>query len=163
MKIPKFLRPDYRFERITDLTVEQLDQLGIDHLLLDVDSTIKSYRDTELEPQVIDWFRTLTQEGKQICLVSNGLGKRIEKIASQVAVPFIASAMKPSGRGCLRAIVCHRFNPQRTAMVGDQLFTDIIAAKRAGIVAIWIQPIRPEEEHWFTRWKRPLEKLLLRS
>ena len=49
-----------------------------------------------------------------------------------------------------------------TAMVGDQLFADIAAARLAGLTAILVRPIHPEEEHWFTRIKRPPEKLLLR-
>ncbi len=50
---------------------------------------------------------------------------------------------------------------RRTAIVGDQLFADIMAGRLAGLTCILVRPIHPEQERWFTRIKRPLERILL--
>jgi hypothetical protein len=95
-------------------------------------------------------------------LVSNGLGRRVGRLAEKLDLPFIAKAGKPLPFGCRDAIRKLGFDRRRTAMVGDQLFADVIAARLAGLTSILVRPIRPEEEPWFTRLKRPVERLLLR-
>ena len=79
-----------------------------------------------------------------------------------VEIPFVATACKPFPFGCRRAIRNMKLNHGRTAMVGDQLFADIMAGRLAGLIAILVRPIRPEEEPWFTRLKRPVERFVLR-
>ena len=64
--------------------------------------------------------------------------------------------------GCRAAVRKMGFRPQRTAMVGDQLFADVMAGRLAGLRSILVRPIHPEEEPWFTRLKRRPERLLLR-
>jgi HAD superfamily phosphatase (TIGR01668 family) len=136
--------------------------MGIDALLLDVDCTLKSYRDAQVAPEVKAWLETLRASGIGICLVSNGRGGRIGRLAGMLGLPFVSKAMKPFPFGCRRAIRQEAFDARRTAMIGDQIFADIPAGRLAGLTSILVRPIRPEEEPWFTRLKRPLERLLLR-
>jgi uncharacterized protein len=157
----RILRPDLRVESVLELDVSTLRRLGLDTLLLDVDCTLKRYRDEELAPGVADWLSRLLADGIGLCLVSNGLGKRIGRLAEAWSLPVIYRACKPLPFGCRRAIERIKADPSRTAMVGDQLFADVVAGKLAGIQCILVRPIHPEEEHWFTRIKRPLERVLL--
>ena len=69
--------------------------------------------------------------------------------------------MKPLPLGCRRAIREMGFEASRTAMVGDQLFADIVAGRLAGLTTILVDPIHPEEEPWFTRLKRGPEGWLV--
>ena len=66
-------------------------------------------------------------------------------------------------RGCRRAMKEFNFKPEETALVGDQIFADVMAGRLCGLRTFKVAPISPEEEHWFTRIKRPFENVVLRS
>ncbi len=159
----KAVYPHFLIERVTDLTPERLRNLGIENLLLDVDCTLKRYSLQEPEPEVRAWLESLRADGFRMCLLSNGVGKRIGKFAELVNLPFIAKACKPFTSGCRRAFAEMNFLPEKTAIVGDQIFADIMAGRLSGIRTFLVTPLSPEEEHWFTRVKRPFERIVLRS
>jgi HAD superfamily phosphatase (TIGR01668 family) len=146
-----------------DLDTQQLRHLGLDALLLDVDCTLKTYRAEEVPPEVVDWLGQLRRDGIGLCLISNGRGGRIGRVAEQLDLPFVAKACKPFPFGCRRALRKMGFERGRTAMVGDQLFADVMAGRLTGLYTILVRPLHPEQEPWFTRMKRPLERRLLRK
>lgn len=158
----RFLAPHLRVESVRELSVERLRDLGVDSLLLDVDGTLKRYRQEEVPAEVAAWLEGLRAAGIGVCLVSNGLGKRIGRFAEKLRLPFVSKALKPFPFGCRAAVRKMKFQRSRTAMVGDQLFADVMAGRLAGLTCILVRPIHPEEEPWFTRLKRPPERCLLR-
>jgi HAD superfamily phosphatase (TIGR01668 family) len=158
----RLLVPHLRVESVCDLTLDRLRQLDLQALLLDVDCTLKRYREEMVSPAVAAWLEQLRASGIGLCLVSNGLGRRIRRLAQALDLPFVAKAWKPLPFGCRSAVRKLGFPTARTAMVGDQLFADVIAARLAGLTSILVRPIRPEEEPWFTRLKRGPESYLLR-
>lgn len=135
--------------------------MGIDSVLLDVDCTLKRYHAEQLEPAAADWLASLLAARMGVCLVSNGAGTRIGRLAERLGLPFVAMALKPLPFGCKRAVRKMGFDRNRTAMIGDQLFADVWAGRLAGLKTILVQPIHPEDEPWFTRLKRPLERRLV--
>lgn len=155
--------PHYLIDSVTDLTPERLRDLGVDNLLLDVDCTLKRYRNQEPEPEIKVWLEEIVRDGFNVCLISNGVGKRIGRFAEKVKLPFIAKACKPFPNGCRRAFASFGYAPERTIIVGDQIFADVMAGRLAGIRTFLTIPLSPEEEKWFTRIKRPFEKIVLRS
>jgi HAD superfamily phosphatase (TIGR01668 family) len=159
----RLLTPHLRIESVLDLDLDRLGELGLEALLLDVDCTLKSYRSETVSDEVKAWLDELRGAGVGLCLVSNGLGRRVGRLAEELDLPFIAKSGKPLPFGCRAAIRKQGFDRRRTAMVGDQLFADVMAGRLAGLMSILVRPIRPEEEPWFTRLKRPLERLLLRE
>ena len=144
-------------ESVSSLTPDFLSDHGIKNLLLDVDCTLKRYSQTELEPFSAAWLEQMRQSGVGLCLVSNGKPGRIGAFAEKHQLPFCALALKPFPFGLLRAVKEQKWDKRQTAMVGDQIYADIMAANLAGIVSILVDPIHPEEEPWFTRLKRPFE------
>ncbi len=160
--MPRIFRPCHCVETVVDLTLDRLRELNLEALLLDVDCTLKRYRDTEVSPEVGEWLGTLRQAGIGLCLVSNGRGRRIERFAASVDLPFVAKACKPFPWGLKRAIREQGFPRERSAMVGDQVLADIVAGNLAGLTTVLVRPVHPEEEQWFTRVKRPPERWLLR-
>jgi HAD superfamily phosphatase (TIGR01668 family) len=158
-----WLQPNLILDSVQDITPELLRTHGLRSLLLDVDSTLKRYRTTEIPPESSRWIELLQEAGIGFCILSNGRAHRIRPIAEQIQIPFIAPAMKPTPFGCRTAIKTMEFDPKSTAMVGDQVFADILAGKFAGIFTILVTPIHPEEERWYTRIKRPFENLVLRK
>lgn len=153
--------PHYRIKRVVELTVERLAEMNISALLLDVDATLKPYRETVPCEDIAAWIETMRAAGVGLCLVSNGRGRRISSFAESLGLPFVAPAYKPFPFGVRRALRTRGFDPARTAMVGDQVFADIIAGNLAGLRTVLVVPILPEQEPWFARLKRPLERLIL--
>jgi len=157
-----FLTPHYRISSVLELTPERLGGLGLESLLLDADCTLKRYRDEQCAPGVAEWLETLRRAGFGLCLISNGLGARIGRFAESLGLPFVAGALKPLPLGCRRAMRKMGFHRHSTAMVGDQLFADVIAGRLAGLITFLVEPIHPEEEPWFTQLKRGPERWLLK-
>ncbi len=156
------IAPHYRIRHVTELTPERLAELGLRALLLDVDCTLKRYGDQSPTDDVLRWLDTLRAADIALCLVSNGMGHRIGKTAELLELPFVAKALKPLPRGCKAAIRRLGVSLRETAMVGDQLFADIMAGRFARLTTIYVEPIHPEEEPWFTQLKRGPERWLLR-
>jgi len=113
-------------------------------------------------PGVAAWIAELRAAGVGLCLVSNGLAPRIGAFAGRVDLPYVARAMKPLPHGVRAAMQKIGAQAAWTAMVGDQLFADVLAGRWAGIRTILVDPIGPEEEPWYTRLKRLPERVALR-
>jgi HAD superfamily phosphatase (TIGR01668 family) len=158
----RFLVPHLRVESVRQLSLTRLRNLGLDALLLDVDCTLKRYGDDEVTPEVAAWLEELRAGGIGLCLVSNGLKGRVRRFAEKLRLPFVSKALKPFPFGCRMAVRRMGFRLPRTALVGDQLFADVMAARWAGLTSILVRPIHPEDEPWFTRFKRGPERCLLR-
>ncbi|MDR1384163.1 MAG: YqeG family HAD IIIA-type phosphatase [Planctomycetaceae bacterium] len=156
-----FLYPHYRFGSIVEISFEWLKEQGLTTLLLDVDSTLKYYSSPLILPEVADWIEQKRACGVRFCLLSNGRQRRICKTAESLNLPYLAPAYKPLPFGCRKAMRQEHFEPRQTALIGDQVFADVMAANLAGIRSILVTPLRPEEEPFFARMKRPLEQLVL--
>lgn len=162
MGLTGYLKPDLYLESVLELGVDRLRELGLDALLLDVDCTLKRYGEGQPSGEVCRWLADVRAAGVAVCLISNGRDGRISRLAAALGLPFVSKACKPLARGCRAALRKLGAEPRRTAMVGDQVFADVMAGRRAGLTTILVRPIHPEEEPWFTRLKRPLEKWLLK-
>lgn len=154
-------RPHLQLKSCLELDPKRLRSLGLNSLLLDADCTLKEYRSEEPIEGIDTWLATLREAGVGLCLISNGLGPRIERFAKRVDLPFFAPAKKPLPFGCRQAVRTMKFDRSRTAIVGDQIFADIMAGRLAGLFTILVEPIHPEQEQWFTRIKRPFERLIV--
>lgn len=156
------LLPGYRVTVVNELAPKVLMEMGVESVLLDVDCTLKRY-DSELpEPWVEAWLQTLKDANIRVCLLSNGKGRRIGEFARKYELEYVAMALKPFPFGIRKAIRQQGWNRKTTAMVGDQIFADILAGNLAGVKTVLVTPIHPEMEPIFTRIKRPLEKIILK-
>ena len=154
--------PHLHVAAVQELTLERLRTMGIDALLLDADCTLKRYSCERCVPEAAAWLADVKAGGIGLCLVSNGWSDRIKRFAENVGLPFVARSLKPLPWGCRKALRKMGFDPAHTAMVGDQLFADVMAGRLSGITTILVDPIHPEEEPWFTRLKRRPERYLVR-
>lgn len=136
------LQPDLVLEgRVLELTPERLKQLGLRGLVLDVDDTIVSTKERDLSPDFLDWLTEIKQV-VQISLVSNNISRsRISRIAESLDLPYAFGAAKPSRRK-LRPVVTQMALPfGQVAMVGDRIFTDVLAGNRLGMFTILVEPV----------------------
>jgi HAD superfamily phosphatase (TIGR01668 family) len=156
-----FLTPHLYLDSVLDLPAERFRSLNRSGLLLDLDCTLKDYHAKIIGEPVVAWVRSLQQAGTRLCLLSNGKPRRIAGFARELGVPFVAKAFKPLPFGCHAAMRTLGLRPEQTAVVGDQLFADVLAGRLAGLLTILVRPTSPLEP-WFTRLKRPLERQVLK-
>lgn len=127
----------------TDIAAEVLLQRGVQGLILDIDNTIVSTSRPDATAEVKVWLEAM-QEHFPIWLVSNNWNtKRIERIAIDTNLPYINRASKPSRRALRRAISAMRLEPTTVAIVGDRIFTDVIAGNRLGLLTVFVDPVQP--------------------
>lgn len=157
----RFVRPDMFLDSVLELDAASLRELGLDHLLLDMDCTLKDYHAPEISAEVRDWAAALQAENITLCILSNGRPQRIGRLADTLGVPFVAKAYKPFPFRCRQALGRLGFDRNRTAVIGDQLFADVLAGRLAGLFTILVRPTSLLEP-WFTRVKRPAERVVLR-
>ncbi len=138
----KLLQPDLILEdSVLGITPELLERQGIKGLILDVDETIVPVGRKLLDADVLAWAQAI-KEVVPLSLVSNNTGQtRISQIADSLQVPFVASAAKPSRRKLRTAASAMDLPFAQIAMVGDRLFTDVLAGNRVGLFTILVAPM----------------------
>lgn len=156
------LRPHLRFASVETVSLAELKKHQIRSILLDLDNTLIDYQRT-LKTDVINWVEEAKDEGFDVYILSNTnkIGK-VSAVAEKLQIPYLHSARKPMKKGFLQAMKEFHIIPEQTAMIGDQLFTDVIGANRMGMLSIYVEPIS-KREHWYTSWKRPIEAYFLKK
>lgn len=156
----KLLTPRLYVSQLEDIPLEFLADKGIQGLIIDLDNTITEWNSFELHQGVISWFNSLSSKGFRPCLVSNNNFRRVEQVANQLNVPFIPRAAKPRRRAFRKAMAHLSTGPQSTAVIGDQIFTDVLGGNRLNLFTILVSPITTRE-FIGTRFTRQIEKLVL--
>ena len=105
-------------------------------------------------------FKKLKQIGFTTCLISNNKEPRVKSFCDKVDSDYIFKAGKPLPGGYEEGIRKMKTTKENTLFIGDQIFTDVLGAKRAGLHAIMVKPIHPKEEIQIVL-KRYLEKIVL--
>lgn len=148
--------PKAYFGKVEEITIEFLQKNKIKALILDVDNTLIDYKEN-LSKDVEKWAKELRGQGIKLYILSNTNKKeKVEKVANRLQIPYICFAKKPLKSGFLKIEKELKEKSQNIAVVGDQIFTDIIGGNRSKMFSILVDPIN-EKDFWYTAWKRPLE------
>ena len=132
---------------------------GIRGVIFDIDNTLVPHG-APADEKAIALFERLHGMGMKTCLLSNNKEPRVASFAAQVDSPYIYKAAKPSVKNYRRAMEIMETETGTTLFIGDQLFTDVYGANRAGIYGILVKPINPKEEIQIVL-KRYLEAVVL--
>lgn len=158
-------RPDQVVRGVTSIDLDALAERGIEALLIDVDNTLIAHGVAELSPERLEWARRAVQRF-EVCLVSNSMtGRRMRRLADVLGIPGIAVwhwNRKPFTGGVRRAMRMIGSTPETTAMIGDQVMTDVLAGNRAGLHTIWVQQIAEAESISTRILHRPFERCITR-
>lgn len=155
------LTPDYLFEKFDDISPDFLLERGCRFLLSDVDNTLAPYETPEPDERIRSWLNSMNEAGIEVVFVSNNEPSRLELFNRSLGYKYYANCKKPSRRRLRQALCELGATPENTAMLGDQIFTDVWAAKRLGLsLAILVPPIKDKLTPLF-RFKRALEKPVL--
>lgn len=151
------LVPDFYYHSLEEITPSMLRSLGIEALVMDIDNTIVTYDDPLPTESADRWFSDVTEAGIKISFVSNNNRERVNLFNSRLGYPAYAKSGKPFTKYILTAVADMGVKPEKTALIGDQIFTDILAGHRAGLaVCILVDPIKDKKSLFF-RFKRLLE------
>lgn len=158
----KKFHPDIRFKSIKDIKVDFLKEKGIAFVLLDIDNTLVSYTSPLADDNARVFLLSLADSDIKYAFVSNNHKARVSKFAEEFNAVYINDAAKPLLFGIKKAMRKIGAQKSKTALIGDQVFTDVYAGKRAGLFTIMVDPIEAKETPFFAA-KRYFEKIVLKD
>lgn len=156
------LVPDFRFDKFSDATLEFLTDLGIKGVILDIDNTLEPYENPVPSPEVRNWLISLNENGIKTAFVSNNNKDRVNLFNQELLMPAFPKAKKPFPKNLKKAMQAIGSDKTNTVIMGDQVFTDVLAGRMAGIRTILVPPINDKRDV-LTRFKRFLEKPIIKK
>ena len=135
------LLPAALFHSITDLSAEYLKKCGVQLLMLDFDNTLLPYTTNVPSEQVLDWLQRMKQADIQLCVVSNSKKGRVREFCAHYGIDCITNAKKPFSKGICACMERFGRKPAECALVGDQIFTDVLGANCCGVASVLVKAI----------------------
>ena len=154
------LRPDFCAPRLADVPLTALGDARV--LLLDADNTLAPWRGAVPDPAAARWVESAKAAGFRLCIASNSDAERLRPLEEALGIPAFPRAGKPLPSGLRRIAREMGASPDACALIGDQLLTDVLAARLAGMRAVLLEPLDPSREFTGTRVNRVPERILLR-
>ncbi len=153
----KYGVPHLILDKIWLIDEELLRALDVRALIVDVDNTLTTHGAPEPADEVVPWLRRMEEAGLPIVILSNNTHRRVEPFAKLLGLPCVSFAVKPMRWGFLRAARQLGQPPKHIAVVGDQIFTDIVGGNKAGMKTILVLPIDDDTDR-YVQFKRRFEK-----
>ncbi len=155
-------KADFAFRRVTEITPSFLKKHDIKGLLLDLDNTLTTHDNPRPADGVLDWIKKTKSDGIKMVIVSNNHPPRVKPFADMLGLEFISEGKKPLASGFNRAQKLMNIPFKNLAVVGDQIFTDMLGANLKRVRGIFVFPIEKEgKDKKFLRFKRVIEKPFL--
>ena len=126
---------------VTDLTPEYLQGGGIKLLMLDFDNTIVPYTTNEPTEEMAAWLKMMAESSVQLCVVSNSKRDRVRAFCKTYGIDCITHAKKPFSKGIRECLSRYDLSAKECAIVGDQIYTDVLGGNCAGAKSILIRAI----------------------
>lgn len=157
----KLLTPDLYVESVLHLDLQKLKTKQIKGLIIDIDNTLVAWDIKYASDKTQNWLLNLKKEGFEVCLVSNNTEDRVVTFNEKLKLSAIHRATKPRRGPFKRAMELMKTNVKNTAVIGDQIFTDVLGGNRMGLFTVLVVPIE-SKEFWWTTFVRRIERHVLR-
>jgi HAD superfamily phosphatase (TIGR01668 family) len=154
--------PTAYYDSIYDIDFAELKKEGIVGLIIDLDNTLVARGSKETPNRLHEWLKKLEVEEFRVCIVSNNWASKVGVIAKKLNIPLVAQAGKPRRKAFKQGMRILGTNDTQTAVIGDQLFTDVLGGNRLGLVTILVVPIGTKEL-FYTKLLRHLERIILKK
>lgn len=151
--------PNRYMDSAYDIPYDSLYDKGYRGIIFDVDNTLVEHG-VPANERAVRLFEKLRGLGYNTCIISNNKEPRVQPFANLVKSQYISKAGKPSPKNYIKAMELMQTDTANTFFVGDQLFTDVWGANRAGVKTILVKPIDKHEEIQIVL-KRYLENIVL--
>ncbi len=156
----KYLCPKQYVPNIQQIDLNNLWEKGIRGIIIDLDNTLVPWNNDSVLPEAVNWMEKVKKSGFQACIVSNNNARRREEITKVFGVPAFWKAVKPRRGTFRKAIKMMRLKPSQVAVIGDQVFTDILGGNRLGLHTILVRPLN-KREYIGTMCVRKIERAVL--
>ncbi|NLW08717.1 MAG: YqeG family HAD IIIA-type phosphatase [Firmicutes bacterium] len=135
---------------------------GLRGLIIDLDNTLVPWGEDKIGCRMRDWVQEIKDAGIKVCILSNALEHRVRAVGESLGVPWVSRAVKPRKSPFRQALKILGTAPRETAVIGDQIFTDIWGGNRMGLYTIWTTPLSTKEL-FSTKAVRRLERLVVKK
>jgi hypothetical protein len=153
-------RPHDYYRSVYDIDLDALTRDGIDTLLIDLDNTLLKRDATEVPDEIREWAAKILDSGFKVRIVSNNWHSHVAGVAVKIGFDIVAKALKPFPFAFARALAVMDSDRRRAAVIGDQLFTDVLGGNLMGMRTILVTPLSSSDlPH--TLLLRRIEKVLL--
>jgi len=157
--VGRWLRPDAEVDSIYAIDPAALRARGIRGVILDLDNTMVPWGAWDVPAALGPWIAAARAVDLRLCIVSNNAGARVAHLAAALELPAVTGAWKPRRGALRRALSMMGTAPDATALVGDQVFTDVLGGNRLGLHTILVHP-QSGREFPLTRLTRLAERVV---
>ena len=153
------LYPDFYLDSVFEVDYCGLKKSGINLLLFDIDNTLMPFDIKHPAKEVINLISYVRGLGFKVILISNNYPKRVSLFNRELNVPILPNAKKPLPFWVKKAVRAQNMELSETAIIGDQVFTDVLCGNILKIVTILVKPIS-ERDEFIVKMKRGAERLV---
>lgn len=154
--------PDFKFESIKDIDNDFFIVNNIKFAILDIDNTLVSYTCEKADKTAAGFLEMLDKTGIRYAFVSNNHKERVKTFAEDFGAYYVHDSAKPLLFGVKKAMRKIGAAEKNTVLIGDQVFTDVYAGNRGGLLTVMVDPIEAKETPFFGI-KRKLERIVLKN
>lgn len=154
--------PKMLVDTVFDIDVQELKGKGVKAFIFDIDNTLATYEMSVPDEKTAQWLKELKDSGFSVYLISNNNRSRVQTFAESVDMGYFARALKPFSYFLKKACRNMGVLPKETALVGDQLFTDVWGGNYLKMHTVLVKPIS-EVEDGFVKFKRRFERKILKN
>ncbi|NMA06213.1 MAG: YqeG family HAD IIIA-type phosphatase [Ruminococcaceae bacterium] len=133
--------PDYHYNRLENIPFGLFKQNFIKCILIDIDNTLTGDCSFEIKDEVLKWVENAKSLGLHLIAISNNSRERVAKFSDSMGLEYIFDAKKPLKSRIEGILKNKKFDFKEIAVIGDQIFTDILLAKRIGAISILVDPM----------------------
>ena len=151
--------PNMYVKNIYKIDYEFLKKRNIKNLIFDIDNTLVPVDDINVPEKLIDLFNNLKQDGFGLCIMSNNSKERVLPIAEGLNISYLYEAKKPKKEAFDKALEILSCDKEETAMVGDQMMSDIKGASEYGLYTILTDPVS-NKQNLKTKTSRILQDVM---
>lgn len=153
--------PDRYINRITDIDSNFFKEENIKGVIIDIDNTVIDVKKNLIDG-LVEWINELKENNITVVILTNTFDRpKVVKIANLLDIDYFLFGRKPSITGFLKVKKHLGLSTENIAVIGDQIFTDILGANRVGMLSILVNPLQEKLDYFVTRWKRPMEEAVL--
>ena len=157
----EILRPKVYVDSVYNIDLKKLKKTKkIKGIIIDLDNTLVAWGKKEISQKIIDWVNEAKKLELKICIVSNTNSKRVAELAKILDIPYHSKYFKPFSVAFNNGLKILDTKKSETAVIGDQIFTDIWGGNRLKLLTILVTPI-VKKDSIGTFLHRNLEKIII--
>ena len=158
------LIPDVYLENVYAIDVDKLQKEKIiKGIIIDLDNTLVPWGKNHLDERIVSWINRVKESGMKICIVSNSRSAHVTEMGNLLGIPFYSSRYKPLKKPFLEAMRMMNTENKETAVIGDQIFTDVLGGNRLNLLTILVFPLKKHDALGTRLIYRSLEQIIMSS